>query len=151
MKKKLLIYGTAAILIVLSLLVMDRVKLYKEEKPPLPVVTVEGKEIPSVLGGYNWHGNKVNFENPVKQLADMDAADVVQRERLDVRFPADQQPKSIIINQVNSVPGGEKMAEESSNILIPKSHTSQPIHFQITASWDKDFNSFSTYYIKLQI
>lgn len=43
------------------------------------------------------------------------------------------------------------MAEESSNILIPKSHTSQPFHFQITASWDKDFNSFSTYYVKLQI
>lgn len=151
MKKKLLSYGTAAILIVLVLISVDRFKLYKEEKPPLPVVTIEGKEIPSVLGGYNWHRTKHAFENPINQMADMEATEVMQKDRLDVDFPGKQQPQSIIISQINSVPGGEKMAEESSSIIIPRSQTSRPIHFQITASWDKSFTSFSTYYVKLQI
>lgn len=151
MKRKILIYGTAAFLLLTALLAMDRFKLYKEEKPPQPVVTVQGKEIPLKSGGYVWRGTKEAFADPIKKMADMEAVDVVQKQRLDVNFPADQQPESIIISQVNSVPGGEKMTEESSSIIIPRSQTSRPIHFQITASWDKDFNSFSTYYVKLQI
>lgn len=144
MKKKLLSYGTAAILIVLVLISVDSFQLYKEEKPPLPIVTIEGREIPSVLGGYNWHGAKHAFENPINQMADMEASEVMQKDRLDADFPGKQQPQSIIISQVNSVPGGEKMTVESSSIIIPRSQTSRPIHFQITASWDKSFTSFST-------
>jgi hypothetical protein len=152
MKRKLAIYTAAATLILVAIVLLDRYKVYKEEKPPFPAVTVEGDELPVILGGYDWHGNKIRYEKgPLKGMAKMEASPVREKQRLDVTFPAGQEPESIIISQVNSVPGGEKLAEQSSSLIIPKSSTTQPIHFQITALWNEDMTSFSTYYIKLDI
>jgi hypothetical protein len=151
MKKKLLIYGTATVLFLSVLIAMDRYKLYKEEKPPLPVVKIEGKEIAVVTGGYNWHGIRQNSEEPIKLMAGTIPSKAKERQKLTVSFPADKKPKQIMINQVNSVPGADKLSAQSDSILIPKSQTVQNILFQITAGWDEEFNSFSTYYINLAI
>jgi hypothetical protein len=152
MKRKLAIYAAAAILILVTITLLDRYKVYKEEKPPFPAVTVEGEEVPIILGGYDWHGKKIPYEEgPLKGMAKMEASPVREKQRLDVTFPAGQEPESIIISQVNSVPGGEKLAEQSRSLIIPKSSTTQPIHFQITALWNEEMTSFSTYYVKLDI
>ncbi|MBT2684533.1 hypothetical protein [Bacillus sp. ISL-37] len=151
MKRKLLIYGTAALLLLSMLIAMDRYKLYKEEKPPLPVVTIEGEEIAVFTGGYNWHGTRQTTEEPIKLMAGTIPSKAMERQKLTVTFPADKKPKQISITQVNSVPGGEKLSAQSDTILIPKSQTVQNILFQITAGWDEEFNSFSTYFVNLAI
>ncbi|RSD29591.1 hypothetical protein [Mesobacillus subterraneus] len=151
MKKRLLLYGSAAILLLTVLIAMDRYKLYKEEKPPLPIVTIEGEEIPVVMGTYHWRGTRKTAEEPIKLLAGLNATKARERQRLKVIFPADRNPSAITITQVNSVPGGEKLAAEGDTILVPKSQTLQNLHFQITAGWDKEYKSFSTYYVKLMV
>jgi hypothetical protein len=148
MKRKLLIYGTASILLLTVLIAMDRFKLYKEEKPPVATITVDGQEIPSILGEYNWHGTKTKKIDPIKAMSGMDPTKVKEKETLEVTFPPEMEPDSISIAQVNTVPGMEKKSVEGNSMSIPKSLTMERIYFKIKAQWKK---GFSMYYVKTDI
>jgi hypothetical protein len=148
MKRKLLIYGTTSILLLTALIGMDRFKLYKEEKPPIAIITVDGKEIPSILGEYDWHGTKTRKIDPIKAMAGMNPSKVKEKETLKVTFPEDIEPVIITISQVNTAPGMEKLRVEGNSALIPKSLTQERIYFKIKAQWKKEF---STYYVKTDI
>ncbi|MBT2694256.1 hypothetical protein [Bacillus sp. ISL-55] len=148
MKIKLLIYGTAAVLILSVLIALDRYKLYKEEKPPVAIITVDGQEIPSILGEYNWHGTKTKKIDPIKSMAGMNPSTVKEKETLEVSFPPGIESANITISQVNAAPGMEKKRVEGDNMSIPKSLTQERIYFKIQAQWKKDY---STYYVKTDI
>ena len=148
MKRKLLIYGTSAILLLTLLIAMDRYKLYKEEKPPVPTVTVNGQETPYILGQYNWHGTKTEKMDPIKVMAGMDPFKVKERETLEVSFPPGIEPETISISQVNTLPGQEEKTVKGNSISIPKNPYMERTYFKIKAVWGKEF---STYYVKLDI
>ncbi|NKE05979.1 hypothetical protein [Mesobacillus selenatarsenatis] len=148
MKRKLLIYGTAAVFILSVLIAMDRYKLFKEERPPVPSITVNGQEIPSILGEFDWHGTKNKKSDPVKSMAGMNASKVREKEILEVSFPPEMEPLNIIISQGNAAPGMEKKRVEGDSLSIPKSLTQERIYFKIKAQWKK---GYSTYYIKTDI
>lgn len=151
MKRKILIYAGAATILLVLLTSMDRYKLYKEEKPPIPEITVEEEPIQTVLGSYNYHGTKVKADDPVKMMLDFNGEQVKENQRLVVTFPAAAEPKKITISQWNTIPGVEKKSETGDSFTIPPSFSSQPdqkFYFKIKAEWEKDF---STYYVKLRI
>ncbi|MBT2663025.1 hypothetical protein [Bacillus sp. ISL-45] len=148
MKRKLLFYGTSAILLLTVLIAMDRYKLYKEEKPPIPTVTVNGQEIPHILGQYDWHGTKTEKMDPIKAMAGTNPSKVKERETLEVSFPPEIEPETISISQVNAAPGMEKQKAKENTLPIPKSLTPENIYFKIKAEWKK---GYSTYYIKTDI
>jgi hypothetical protein len=148
MMKKLLIYGTAAVLLLSILIAMDRYKLYKEEKPPIPSITVNGQEIPSVLGQYDWHGTKTENIDPIKAMAGVNPSKVKERDRIEVSFSTEIEPESISISQVNAAPGMKKQKAKESTLPIPKSLTPERIYFKIKAEWKK---GYSTYYVKTDI
>ncbi|WP_156972704.1 hypothetical protein [Mesobacillus selenatarsenatis] len=148
MKRKLLFYGTTAILLLIVLIAMDRYKLYKEEKPPVPSITVNGQEIPSIVGQYDWHGTKTKKIEPIKAMAGMNPTKVKEKQTLEVSFPPELEPASMTISQVNSAPGLEKKTVQGNRMQIPKSLTQERIYFKIKAQWKKDY---STYYVKTDI
>jgi hypothetical protein len=148
MKRKLLFYGTTALLLLTVLIAMDRYKLYKEEKPPIPHITVNGQEVPSKLGQYSWHGTKTKKIEPIKVMAGMNSKKVKEKQTLEVSFPPGLEPASLTISQVNTAPGLEKKSVEGNSMLIPKSLTMERIYFMIKAQWKKDY---STYYVKFDI
>ena len=133
------------------LFIMDVYKLYKEEKPPIPIVTVDGKQAEAVTGSYKWHGTKEKAENPVKLMLDIDGEYVNEQQKLFVSFPVDAKPEKITISQWNTVPGVEKKSQTSDTFAIPTSfsnHPHQAFYFKIKAEWNNDY---STYYVKLHI
>ncbi|WP_079504452.1 hypothetical protein [Mesobacillus jeotgali] len=148
MKRKLLFYGTTAILLLTVLIAMDRFKLYKEEKPPEPSITVNGQEIPIILGQYEWHGTKTKEINPIKAMAGMNPSKVKEKEILAVSFPSGFKPERIEISQVNAAPGMEKKKVVAHTMSIPKSLYMDRIYFKIKAKWEK---GYSTYYVKIII
>ncbi|MCM3666572.1 hypothetical protein M3204_19305 [Mesobacillus subterraneus] len=148
MKRKLLFYGTTALLILTVLIAMDRYKLYKEEKPPIPEITVNGQEVTSILGQYDWHGTKTKKIEPIKVMAGMNPTKVKEKQKLQVSFPPGLEPASMTISQVNTAPGLKKKSVEGNSMLIPKSLTPERIYFMIKAQWKKDY---STYYVKVDI
>ncbi|WP_214741100.1 hypothetical protein [Bacillus sp. ISL-41] len=148
MKRNLLFYGTSTILLLTVLIAMDRYKLYKEEKPPVPSITVNGQEIAQILGQYDWHGTKTEKLDPLKAMAGMNPSRVKERETLEVSFPPEVEPESITISQVNAAPGMEKQKAKEKTLPIPKSLTQERIYFQIKAQWKR---GYSTYYIKTDI
>jgi hypothetical protein len=151
MRRKLVIYGAAAVVLLILLTSMDRYKLYKEEQPPIPEITVDGEPIQTVMGSYNYHGTKVNADDPVKMMLDIIGEQVKEEQKLVVSFPPDAKPKKITISQWNTVPGVEKKSDIGDSFTIPPSfstQTDQKFYFKIKAEWEKDF---STYYVKLRI
>jgi hypothetical protein len=148
MKRKLLIYGTAAVITFFLLIAMDRYKLYKEEKPPLATITVDGKEIPSILGEYDWHGTKTKKIDPIKSMAGMNPSKVKEKETLEVSFPPELEPASITISQVNTAPGMEQVSVEGNSLSIPKNLYTDRTYFRIKAKWK---TGFSTHYVKFEI
>jgi hypothetical protein len=145
MKRRLLLYGTSALLLLTLLIAMDRFKLYKEEKPPVPSITVNGQEIPSILGQYDWHGTKTKEINPIKAMAGMNPSKVKEKEKLAVSFPAEFKPERIEISQVNASPSMKKKRVVAHTLSIPKSLYTDRTYFKIKAQWEK---GYSTYYVK---
>ncbi|ESU31702.1 hypothetical protein G3A_15095 [Bacillus sp. 17376] len=133
MKRRLLFYGTTAILLLTLLIAMDRYKLYKEEKPPVPSITVNGQEIPYILGQYDWHATKTEKIDPIKAMAGMDPTKVKEKETLEVSFPPEMEPESISITQFNTVPGMEKKSFEGNILSIPKNLYMDRTYYKIRA------------------
>ncbi|MEH7443071.1 hypothetical protein V7201_12260 [Bacillus sp. JJ1122] len=129
----------------------DKYKLYKEEKPPIPEVSVDGKQVEAVTGTYKWNGTKVKADEPVKLMLDISGTKVESLQKLNVSFPGDNQPKKITISQWNTVPGLEKRSEVGDTFTIPISystHPNQSFYYIISAEWEKNY---SHYYVKLHI
>lgn len=140
-----------AFLLMLILFMIDKYKLYKEEKPPIPAVSVDGKQVEAITGTYNWNGTRVKAEEPVKLMLDVSGTRVESLQTLTVYFPGDKQPKKITISQWNTVPGIEKKSEVGDTFAIPisySSHPNQAFYYKISAEWEKNY---SNYYVKLHI
>jgi hypothetical protein len=149
-KKKIITYGTVAFLLMLILFIIDVYKLYTEEKPPVPAVSVDGKQIEAVTGTYKWNGTKVKADEPVKLMIDLDGEKVDSQQKLKVTFPGKDQPKKITISQWNTIPGLEKLSQTGSTLTIPNSHAQPTLasYYKIKAEWD---SNYSTYYVKLHV
>lgn len=135
----------------LILFSIDVYKLYTEEKPPIPAVTVDGKQIEAVTGTYKWNGTKIKANDPVKLMLDIPGAKVESLQQLNVSFAGEEQPKKITISQWNTIPGLEKKSETGDTFTIPTSystHPNQAFYYKINAEWGKNY---STYYLKLHV
>lgn len=89
--KKKLIWGIGIIAVILVMIFMDRQKVYKLEKPPVPTVTVGAQTIQAELGTYRWNGEKV--EKSFKDIMQtMEAQTVDYRETLEIDFPENEKP-----------------------------------------------------------
>ena len=142
---------TVAFLLTLILFVIDGYKLYTEEKPPIPAVSVDGKQVEAVTSTYKWNGTKVKADEPVKLMLDIPGTKVESLQKLTVAFPGEEQPKKITISQWNTVPGLEKRSEVGDTFTIPISystHPNQAFYYKISAEWEKNY---SNYYVKLHI
>ncbi|WP_142383533.1 hypothetical protein [Bacillus sp. T33-2] len=95
MRKKWVLHGVVIVLIVVVIFALDRYKLYKEEKPPVPVVTAGGTAIKPVLGAYKWNGQpeKNVKSDPAELLAEQKRALVDPGSTLEIRF--DKTPENI--------------------------------------------------------
>jgi hypothetical protein len=89
--KKRILWGIGIFAVFLVMLYFDKQKVYMEEKPPIPTVSVGEQKIQPVLGTYKWNGEKVE-----KELMDLtktlDYRSVEYRDKLRIHFPGDEKP-----------------------------------------------------------
>ncbi|CAM3766347.1 hypothetical protein GCM10009865_06910 [Aeromicrobium ponti] len=89
--KKRILWGIGIFGVFLVMLYFDKQKVYKEEKPPMPTVSVGEQEIQPVLGTYKWNGEKV--EKELKDLTgSLNYKNLEFSDKLTIRFPDDEQP-----------------------------------------------------------
>ncbi|MCM3667356.1 hypothetical protein M3204_23560 [Mesobacillus subterraneus] len=149
MKKKMLMYGTSFVILFLILFALDKYKIYKEEEPPIPNISVEGVSIKAHPGPYDWRGSKKSTENPVEMLAGLPADKVKEDNILTIAFPEGSQPKKITISEWDSFSKEQTDYDYLEGFPIPYSHKSWGIvYLIINAEWKNDSVS---YYLKLNV
>ncbi|WP_436372083.1 hypothetical protein [Cytobacillus sp. BC1816] len=88
---KKIVWGIAIILVPLAMFYLDKQKLYKEEKPPMPTVLYGEQELYPILGSYTWNAGEIEKEiKDLTQLIEYQNAEF--RENLNIQFPKNQQP-----------------------------------------------------------
>ncbi|WLR57351.1 hypothetical protein LC048_11115 [Mesobacillus subterraneus] len=149
MKKKMLMYGTGFVLLFLILFALDKYKIYREEEPPVPEVSVEGVSINAHPGPYDWRGSKRNTENPVEMLAGVSGDKVKEDNILTIAFPEGSQPKKISVSEWDSFTKEQTDYDYREGFPIPYSYKSRGIvYLIINAEWKNDSVS---YYLKLNV
>ncbi|PLR86474.1 hypothetical protein [Bacillus sp. V33-4] len=95
MKKKWVWRGGIILLALGIMFAFDRYKLYQEEKPPLPIVTANGKELKPLLGPYRWNNQK-------EKNKDITPGDLIQGKKpvlvdplSELKIKFDEQPENI--------------------------------------------------------
>lgn len=90
-RQRLILWGSAAVMIIMAMLYFDREKVYKEEKPPIPVITVGDTEVQAVLGSYRWNDGMV--EKEMKDISKTLKYQPVQgNEEFKIEFPKGEEP-----------------------------------------------------------
>lgn len=149
MKKKMLMYGTSFVILFLFLFALDKYKIYKEEEPPIPEISVEGVSMTAHIGPYDWRGSKKNAENPVEMLAGLPGDEVKEDNILTIAFPEGGQPKEITISEWDSFSKEQTDYEYLDGFPVPYSQKSMGIvYLIIKAEWKNDSVS---YYLKLNV
>jgi hypothetical protein len=60
--KKTILWLAAIIIVLLVMVYFDKQKVYKEEKPPIPVVSLGEQKTQVLLGSFTWNGREVKRE-----------------------------------------------------------------------------------------
>ncbi len=90
-RQRLILWGSAAVMIIMAMLYFDREKVYKEEKPPMPVITVGDVEVQARLGSYRW--NDGMMEKELKDISKSLKYQPVQgNEEFKIEFPKGEEP-----------------------------------------------------------
>lgn len=69
----------------------DKQKVYKEEKPPIPVVSLGEQETQVLLGSYTWNDGEVKREFK-DQEESLNYKRVEYRDKLHINFPKEEEP-----------------------------------------------------------
>ncbi|MDZ5473512.1 hypothetical protein SM124_17495 [Bacillus sp. 31A1R] len=131
MKKKYILLIVGIIVILSTMVVLDMQKIKREEKPPLPIVSVGDKNIPVIYNLYNWHnGNKeLNNERPA-------TTKVEPFNDLLVQFPEEEEPDELTIEITN----GESYYLEYLDAIVKNNRMKLPVYpttvqLSILAKW----------------
>jgi hypothetical protein len=89
--KRLLLWGAGAVIVILTMLYFDKEKVYKEEKPPMPVITVGDTEVQAIMGSYRWNDGLV--EKEMKEISkSLKYQQVPVNEEMRIEFPEGEEP-----------------------------------------------------------
>lgn len=95
MKDKKIATVIAIILIGIILISLDWYKTYKEEKPPIPHISIGNESIPVLLGPYEWNGGPMNNVERNEILKEANSHPVNPLEDLHIQFPEEKSPSDI--------------------------------------------------------
>lgn len=88
--KKVLLWLVGLSIVTVVMYYFDKQKVYKEEKPPVPVVSLGEQKTQVFLGSYTWNDGEV-----IKELADLKDVNfkrVAYRDQLHIDFPEGKEP-----------------------------------------------------------
>ncbi|MCM3600973.1 hypothetical protein M3175_09540 [Robertmurraya korlensis] len=88
--KKVLLWVVGLTMVTGVMIYFDKQKVYKEEKPPIPVVSLGEQQTEVFLGSYTWNDGEVK-----KELADLKEVNfkrVEYRDQLHIDFPEGKEP-----------------------------------------------------------
>lgn len=88
--KKTVLWLVGLTIVTVVMFYFDKQKVYKEEKPPIPVVSLGEQPTQVFLGSYTWNDGEVN-----KELADLKEVNfkrVEYRDQLHIDFPEGNEP-----------------------------------------------------------
>ncbi|MEN8700341.1 hypothetical protein [Bacillus infantis] len=89
--QRLILWGFGTVLIIMVMLYFDREKVYKEEKPPMPVITVGDTEVQAIMGSYRWNDGLV--EKEIKDISKSLKYEPVQgNKEFKIEFPEVEEP-----------------------------------------------------------
>ncbi|MFE4525510.1 hypothetical protein ACFRCQ_25940 [Cytobacillus firmus] len=147
-KKYMLIKWGLGFLITLTiLLIFDKWKLYKEEKPPTPEISVEGREAPLVLYDYVWNGteitNKLTQSSLLNATESLEPLSINPYSELEVSFS--EKPDKLSISRWE--PGIEKGTNEQEKSSYYISNRIGTGFYIVRAEWDE---GKATYITKLK-
>ncbi|MBU8769727.1 hypothetical protein [Cytobacillus oceanisediminis] len=131
---KKIMWGITIISILLAMFYIDKQKVYKEEKPPMPTVLFGEQELHPILSTYTWNAGEIEKEiKDLTKLIEYQHAEF--RENLNIEFPKDQQP--IFIARGNYYNGGiqvEPYQTLYSNFTLLRNESRKEI-YSIKAYW----------------
>jgi hypothetical protein len=88
--KKTLFWLFGITIAIMVMFYFDQKKVYKEEKPPVPVVSLGEQQTEVFLGSYSWNDGMVKKE--FADLEDVNFKSVEYREQLHIDFPEGKEP-----------------------------------------------------------
>ncbi|PLR74902.1 hypothetical protein CYJ37_04630 [Bacillus sp. UMB0728] len=110
-----ILWGSGALLIIMVMLYFDKEKVFKEEKPPMPVITVGSTEVQAILGSYRWNDGLV--EREMKDITkSLKYQHVYENEEMKVDFP-DEGDIPVFIGKSTLMPNGKKFPDLLPSIL----------------------------------
>lgn len=122
--KKIILWLAGIIIVTLVMFYFDKQKVYKEEEPPMPVVSLGEQKAQVLLASFTWNGGEVRKE--LKDLVEnLNYERVEFRDELHVEFPEGEEPIYISRGLYDS--NGEvvippfNMLDENANFLTNSS------------------------------
>jgi hypothetical protein len=110
-----ILWGFAAVMIIMAMLYFDKEKVYKEEKPPMPVITVGDAEVQAIMGSYRWNDGLV--EKEMKDITkSLNYQQVYGNEEMKVEFP-DEADIPVFIGKSTLMPNGRKFPDILPSIM----------------------------------
>jgi len=88
--RKTLFWLIGLTIVTVVMVYFDKQKVYKEEKPPVPVVSLGEQPTQVFLGSYTWNDGEVKKE--LADLKDVNFKRVEYREQLHIDFPEGKEP-----------------------------------------------------------
>ncbi|MFE8699937.1 hypothetical protein ACFYKX_04790 [Cytobacillus sp. FJAT-54145] len=145
MKRKYLLLAVGILTVIITMIVLDIQKVKREEKPPLPSVSVGKTNVPAVYQSFNWHNgnNEDNKIDPPKTI-------VEPYNDLVVKFPDEEKPDEVFIEKVNILPD----IIPSLDPTVKDSRLKLPVHpvtllLSIHAKWEN--KGEATYLVEVEI
>lgn len=143
-RHKLLKWGLGFIITLTILLIFDKWKLYKEEKPPSPEIRVEGREAPIVLYEFEWNGTeqnkKLSKSDILNSTESIEPLSVNPYSELEVSFS--EKPNKFSISRWE--PGLEKDINKQEKFTYYISNRIGTAIFIVRAEWDKGKATYIT-------
>jgi hypothetical protein len=104
-----LLWGAGAVIVILMMVYFDKEKVYKEEKPPMPVITVGDTEVQAIMGSYRWNDGLV--EKEMKDITkSLKNQHVYENEEMKVEF-LDDADIPVFIGKSTLMPNGKKFPD----------------------------------------
>lgn len=136
-KNKLIKWGIEFLVTLTILLFFDKWKLYKEEKPPPPKISVGGSEAPFVLYDYVWNGTEITNELTQSSLLNstesVEPLSINPYSELQVSFT--EKPNKLSISRWE--PGIEKETNEQEKSSYYISNRIGTGFYIVRAEWDE--------------
>lgn len=130
------------IVFIVAIFFIDKWKSYKDEKPPIPLIMVDGVQIKAVLADYSWHGSKIKPKKILPLIREVKEVEVDPLTELKVSF--EEKPESVSISEWNSFENIPRTTEEDDEVTL--STIPSVFVYVVQAKWNE---GTATYALKL--